>query len=310
MKCFKCQFENIEGSTFCVKCGTNLKEIQNSNVPSNVANSEENRNEMNMNFNENVNIQNEKVVNSEQFDMHEIRNNQEQVVTNQSSNASSEPLNYLMFLIAVLMKPFKCFKEEEAKLSNPKTSILLSAIISVIMTLVIIVKKVISTVVTKTMDPSTFKLKTTVDFGQLKDLEWMNLIFKNLLISAAIVVAIALVYYIISLMFKRFTDFIKILSISATSLIPYIVLGMIVSPLLGMIWAPLSMIAMITGTIYSLLIFISLMNEEIPFEDVNTKIYFHLICLSILGSAGYYCYLKFMTSAVPNSLKNVLNLIK
>lgn len=305
MKCPKCQFENIENSTFCVKCGTNLKEIQNINIEM-----QNSTNNLNGNINNNVNYENTPTSSTDYLESQKIQNIQEPVMNNQSRSISSESLNYIMFIVAVLMKPFKCFKEEEAKLSNAKTSVVFTIIISVIMTLVTLVKKVIATVITKTMDTSSFKLKTTVDFSQLKELDWMGLLFKNLLIYIAIVVVIALVYYIISLMFKKNSDFIKMLSISATSLIPFIIIGMIASPILGIVWAPLSTIIMCIGVVYSLLIFIALMDEEISFNDANIRIYFHLICLSILGSAGYYCYMKFMTSAVPSNIKNVLNLIK
>lgn len=298
MTCPNCGANNIDGSSFCIKCGTNLKDVQ-----------------VNINVN-NAPMQSEQPMNNQQEQPvqrpiynNQPQNNYQQPMNNQNNvNVSNAPLNYLMYIVAILLKPFKCFKEEEAKLRNTKTSLIFSSIIAGAMMLITLFKAMIAVVFTKTMDYSTFKYKTSVDFSRLKDLDWLSLIGKNLLIFAGVIVSIALVYYIVSLIFKKSTNFIKMLSISATSLIPYIVLGMIVSPLIGKIWAPLSIFAMIIGVVYSLLIFINLINDDLVFDSVDSKIYFHLICLSILGSAGYYLFMKLMVSSVSNNLNDLLNL--
>ena len=287
MICPNCNSNIIEGSSFCVKCGANLKEFQSqqSNINNNVLTPPE----------QTMNIQQEQSI--------------QQPMNNQQNNSvSAKPLNYLMYIFAILLKPFKCFKEEESKLCNTKTSLVFSSIVAVAMMVISLIKTMISVVFTKSMDYSTFKYKTSVDFSRLKDLDWLNIIGKNLLISAGIIAVIALVYYIVSLIFKKSSNYIKMLSISATSLIPYIVLGMIISPLIGKIWAPLSIFAMIIGAVYSLLIFINLMNEDLVFENMDTKIYFHSICLSLLGSAGYYLYMNLIVSSVSNNLNDLLNI--
>lgn len=302
MICPKCGANNIDGSSFCIKCGTNLKEMpQMTQQPIN-----------------NVLPQNNQVT---QTTAQPVINNQQPVINNQpqtinqqpvinqnNANVNNSPLNYLTYIINVLLKPFKTFKEEETKLCNPKTSLIFSAIVAVAMMIITLFKAMISSIFVKTIDYSTYEYKTTVDFSQLKNLDWVGLLVKNLLIFAGVIVAIALIYYIVSLIFKKSTNFIKMLSISATSLIPYIGLGMIVSPILGKIWTPLSIIATVTGAVYSLLIFINLMNEDLVFDNVDLKIYFHLICLSILGSAGYYLYMKLMVSSVSKDLNDLLNI--
>lgn len=299
MTCPKCGANNIDGSSFCIKCGANLKELAQQFVSTD---------------NVGISIQNQQFAQQEQTVGNEQPMQQQPIYNNISSsaqsntNVSNAQLNYLMYSVAILLRPFKCFKEEESKLSNTKTSLIFSSIVAGAMMLITLIKAMIATIFTKTMDYSTFKYKTSIDFGRLKDLDWLSLIGKNLLIFACVIVAIALVYYIVSLIFKKSTTFIKMLSISATSLIPYIVLGMIVSPIIGKIWAPLSIFAMVIGAVYSLLIFINIMNEDLTFDSVDTKIYFHLICLSILGSAGYYLYMKLMVSSVSNNLNDLLNL--
>ena len=108
-------------------------------------------------------------------------------------------------------------------------------------------------------------------------------------------------------MFKKSSSFIKLLSISASAQIPYIVLSMIVSPLLGKIWFPLSMISMVSGAIYTLVIMYELINDDLKFEG-DTKVYFNLICLGILAVAGYYAFSKILVSSSISGLGNVLSI--
>lgn len=288
MICPNCSANNIEGSSFCIKCGQNLKETQKTFSDNSV-------------FTQNPQI---------------IKDSPELLIDNQTLNniqpftttISNAPFNYLKYIIGVLLRPFKAFKEEEVKLCDTKTSLIFSSIIAVVMMLINLFTAMISVIFTKTLNYSTFKYQTSIDFSRLKDLDWLNLIGKNLLICAGIIVAIAFVYYIVGLVFKKSTNFIKILSVSATSLIPYVVLAMIVSPLIGKIWAPLSMIAMVVGTVYSMLIFINIMNDELVFDNIDFKIHFHLICLSILGSAGYYLCMKLMVSGISSNINDLFNI--
>ncbi len=319
MICPKCGANNIDGSSFCIKCGTNLKEMPQmtqqpiNNVPTQNVQPQNNQvtqmaaqpvmNQVQTNYDQPVINNQQPVINTQPQ-----TNYQQPVINQNNANVNNSPLNYLTYIINVLLKPFKTFKEEETKLCNPKTSLIFSAIVAVAMMLITLFKAMISSIFVKTIDRSTYEYKTTVDFSQLKNLDWVGLLVKNLLIFAGVIVAIALIYYIVSLMFKKSTNFIKMLSVSATSLIPYIALGMIVSPILGKIWTPLSIIATVIGAVYSLLIFINLMNEDLVFDNVDLKIYFHLICLSVLGSAGYYLYMKFMVSSVSKDLNDLLNI--
>lgn len=298
MTCPNCGTKNIDGSVFCINCGTNLEYIKQSNL--NVDNET-------MQDEKQINYQQERLMKQPVYD--QTQNSFQQNVTNQNDNVSNESLNYLTYIVTILLKPFKSFKKEEKKLCNTKTSLIFSSIVAFLMMLVTLLKSMISVIFTKTIDYSTFKYKTSIDFSRLKDLDWLSLIGKNLLIFAGVIVAIALVYYIVSLIFKKSTNFIKLLSISATSLIPYIALGMIVSPLIGKIWTPLSIFAMIIGAVYSLLIFVNLINDNLTFDSIDLKIYFHLICLSILGSAGYYLYMNFMVSNISNNIKDILDML-
>jgi len=288
MICPNCNTENNTNSKFCIRCGSNLI---GQTIPT-----EQNLNQFNMN--QQIIEPQVQTYNQPQMASQPINN----------SSVSYAPLNYLMYIIAVLLKPFKCVKEEESKLSNPKTALILSSIVAGAMMLIDLLKTMISSVFVKTMDLTTFQYKTTMELSNLKNLDYLSLIGKNLLMYAGIIVAITLVYYLASLVFKKSLNFIKTLSIAATSLLPYVILGMVVSPILGKIWAPLSIVALVIGIVYSVLIFFNLINNEVDLENTDLKIYFHLICLSILGIAGYYLFVNMLTSSITGELDNILNM--
>lgn len=330
MNCSKCGSENILGSTFCIKCGADLRE----NVVKPPQQMYEQPND-NVQKNEYINLNTEQsIYNNQSIEQQNLNqtqpsysqmqmnqtnmpsyqqasaNRQEQLVNipkTNSINVDNRPLNYLMYIVAVLLKPVKCFKEEENKFNSAKTSIVFSSIVAIGIMLINLIKTMISTVFTKSFDYTTFKMKTSVDFSNLKNLDYLDLIGKQLLIYAGIILAIALVYYLASLVVKKQFSFTKMLAISATSVIPFTILSMIVSPLLGKIWAPLSVVALVIGIVYSLLIFITLINKDITFENGDSRIYFNLICLSILGSAGYYVYMKLLMSGLGSKLNDLLD---
>ena len=300
MICPNCGMNNTDDSIFCIKCGKKVKETQQ-------LNSEE------TNYAQ-VQIQQESTNAAKIQDYSSVNNVQVQtqqlLKNNINKNTNEISFKYFKYILFALLKPFESFKEEETKLCNTKVSLVFSLIISVLMMLVALFKNIITTVFSKTLDYSTFNYKTNVDFSRLKDLDWISLIGKNLLIFIGMIVAIAFIYYIVSLIFKKSVNFIKVLSISSTSLIPYIVFGMVMSPLIGLIWKPLSVIMTVIGIVYSFLILVNLMNKDLTFDNEDKKIYFHLICLAIIGSAGYYLYIKLMTSAVSNNINDILNMFK
>ncbi len=283
MKCPKCGGENINGSTFCIKCGVNLKQFEN--VTQDVT----------QNVTQDV-VQN--------------------VVQNQPSNNNQQKfdevkktaLNYFKYAKDVLLKPYETFKNKEVELTDTKNSLVFSGIVSVIMMLVTFITTIFSSIIVQEISEKTYKEHTVIKFSNLGDLNYLTLIGRNLLVYAGIILAIALIYYIVSLMFKKDTKFTKLLSISATSVIPFIALGMIVSPILDLIWYPLALITKIGGLVYSILVFISLIKEEVSFDNKDMEIRFHLICLTILGTIGYYIYTKLFMVTINNELNDFMNM--
>lgn len=304
MICPKCGNENINGSTFCIKCGINLKElVSNQNI--------------NQQNNENVNVrQDEQIINNLNYNqvnqptLNQVNNSKENNNQQKFEEAKKTAVHYFKYAKDVLLNPYKTFKEKEVELTGTKNALIFSGILAVVMMLITLLTAMITSIFVKELSAKTFELHTVVKFSNLGDLNYLVLIGRNLLIYAGIIAAIAGVYYIVSLIFKKESKFTKLLSISATSIIPFIALGMILSPILSLIWTPLSIIAKVGGLVYSILVFMSLIKEELSFETKDLEIKFHLICLTILGTIGYYLYIKLFMAVVNNGLNDLLNMFK
>lgn len=285
MICPKCGTNNIEGTAFCVKCGFSFNNVQQ--------------------------VSNTAGVSEQQVVYQQAMNNQNnynQGVVNPNPGAGDATFDYFKYFISALKNPFKAFKSEESKLSDTKISLIFSSLIALLMIFVNLFKTVFDIVMVKKYDYSAFKYKTTFDFENLSNVDWLSVIGKNILIFVGFIVLIAAVYYIVSLIFKKSASFVSMLSIAATALIPFILFSMIVSPLIGKIWEPLSAISMVIGVVYALMILVNLIDDYLQFDDIDLKIYFHLICLSILLCAGYYLYMKIMIGSISSGIDGFLDI--
>lgn len=295
MACSNCGAWNSPESKFCVKCGNALAPSDstiNNQVQMNQVNSIQKQNQQPYQQSYQQPIPNSEM---EQFTQYQ-----------QPFTTSNTPLNYWTYITHILLTPIQYFKNEEEKLNDSKTSFMLSLIITLVMTVSSLIQAVIATVRVASYSWSkgyTYSWK----WENLKDMKWIELIGKNFLIYAGIIIAIATVFYIASRIIKKNLNFIKTLSISATSVIPATIGTMILAPIMGIIWSPLGIVFMMAGLIYSFVILYELINNLLHLEG-DMKVYFNSICFSVLIGSGGYVYMRLIMSAVLGDLGNIFNL--
>lgn len=302
MNCNNCGNMNNPDSKFCVKCGQPLSTITdlNQNVqPQNVMPEQP--------VSSNITSQNETSINNTSF----TSSSAVPVSSNaqSSSGTTTGSLDYLSYAIAFMIKPFQAYKEEEGKISDTKSSFIFAGIVATAMMIINFIITLISAVFVKKLDSATFKLKTTFSLDGLKDLDYVGLIFKNLIIYAVIILVIAAIYYIASLIIKKQISFGKFLSATASSMIPFAVISMFLSNILGKIWMPLSIIAFCVGAFYSLASFFILTNEILGLEDNDLKIKLHAICMSVLVVGGGYALYKILLGSLTSGLGSLSSLL-
>lgn len=278
MMCSKCGTSNHEGAKFCVRCGSPLQDIvfaQN-----------------NVEVRENVNMMNTAVTAQNSVSVKEKFNGQE----------------YLAVLAGIFVKPAQVIKSSVPKFDDFKNSAILGVIVVVIATIASLIQSMATIVVEKRY--TLFEgVKTTIEWENLKDLDYFDVIFKNLLLYIGIILAIAVVYYGVSLLFKKKVSFPKFVGIASLAMIPMVAGSLILGPLLGMLYAPLNPILSLIGIVYSLFLLYEMMSQEVSLEG-NAKFYFHMLCMTILLIVGYFTYAEFVISSVADDLDSILNFMK
>ena len=221
----------------------------------------------------------------------------QQIGSNISEKKVGNKFNYVKYLIAVLLRPKQAYKDEENNLNEPKNSIILALIISVVMTVLGFIQTIISTVRVAQYDFADGGYSYTWQFDNLKNIKFIQLIGKNFFIDFCIILAIAGAFYLGSLVIKKQISFIKNISLTATAMVPVVVGAMFLAPIVSLIWSPLSFIFVVLGGIYSFLIFYELMNDYLQLEG-DKKIWFNSACISVLLIVVYYFLIKTLISSI------------
>jgi len=195
---------------------------------------------------------------------------------------------FFKYIVAILLNPFQTFKSEETKLCVPKNSIILTLIVLGIITL----KKFIDGVLSVVRVRNFWTRQTSWQWENIQNIDF-GLIGKYLLIYAVIILSITVVYYLASLVVKKNIDFFKMLSITSSAMVPYIVFSMVLAPFIVEMSLFLYIVTSIIGTIYSLLIIFEFVNDSIKLNKKDNMIYLNLICISVLLSIGIWIYFKY-----------------
>ena len=285
MICPKCGGSNLDGSTFCVKCGSALNEP----TPTEPVNP--------------APVEVQAATPEVQTAPAENANMAAQAVSAQAANTAPKPSSkkidfkgYLNYSIGIIKAPFTTFQNEAESFNDSKSALIFAGVIAVAMMLCnFIVNVFIETKVS-------FKgIKYAFGFNSIDGDAIVELVLKQLLIYAAVIVAIAAVYYVVSLIFKKSASFTKLVAISATSMIPFTVGAILGLNILKVLWVPLAIGVAVAGIIYSVLILVNLINDYIKFDKKDMAILFNLICLTIivcgLGYAAYKIALNAATGA-------------
>lgn len=289
--CSKCGSSNMSNSKFCIICGSPLQTETLNNVS--------NSNNINSQFNTETIQQNvETQVNSINQQLGTQNNIQPTYTSNSSTQGNVGRISYFKYMLNSILKPFDSFKKEETNLSNFKNSVMLVVIIVVALTII----NLISTMITSVRITSFWTDEVEWAWENLKNIEYFKIIGQSLLMYASIIFAISGVYFLASLVIKKESNFVKLLSATATAFIPVAIAVSLLSPLLSLINTYIGLVTIIVSFIYFIVILLELLNDQIVIENKNTRIYFHLVCLSILIIGGGFIVNKLVLGSLGSLL--------
>lgn len=289
--CSNCGASNMSNTKFCIKCGNPLQtENLNTSVESNPINSQFNTETIQPNVELQVNP------NNQQFGAQNIV--QPTYTPGNATQFNTGSMNYFKYMLNAILKPFDSFKKEETNLSSFKNSGILVAIIVIALTIL----NLISTIIKSVRVTSFWTDEVEWVWENLKNIGYFKVIGQNLLVYAGIIFAISGVYFLASLVLKKDSKFVKLLSATTTAFIPLAVAVSVLSPLLSLINTYIGLAITIVGFIYFVVILLELLNDQIVIENKNTRIYFHLVCLSILLIGGGFIAYNLVLGSLTSGL--------
>jgi len=199
-------------------------------------------------------------------------------------------LNSFNTLKGYFLKPTNSIDESSA---DVKKVAIIGGILTVAMMLFNLIMSMLGAVIEGSLLDSTFG----IEFSNLEDLEYLDLILKNLLVYAIVMLAIAGIFYVGSLLVKKEVKYTKFLTMVFITAIPFMIGVSGVSTILRFIYSDLHFIAVVASFIYAITLFTSLVNRELKLENM-TKIFYNAACYSILTIASYYIIVNIVASKI------------
>ena len=271
MKCIKCGQINNDNDIYCSVCGNILSDntIRSSNS--------------------NINISEILTNNNSKYDS--IKNNlvDESLINKKTTKKDTEVTydpNKKTNIFKLLIKPIT-----EINYINQNKNFLLIIITIISLTISNLINTMVNNIWKINVDLYTGKIIREFNIKNLSNLNYVDLLLKDLFIYAGILLGIIIIYYFASLIVNKRIGFKKISNIVCYSIYPFIIGVFIITPFLSLLFYDLKIVLNIIFIIYSLSILTININKELNINN-NIKLYLNAVCLSLTFILTYYVYYK------------------
>lgn len=158
--------------------------------------------------------------------------------------------------------------QKHSKEKNMKNSLIKTAILAGILTFINLLSNMLSAIITKELVWTKGNYVTSIEFSNLKDVEYINVIFKGYLINFCVIAAIAGILLLIALILKNKKEYIEYLSIANDATIIYIA-GAILNLILFKMFFPLAIAVSFFAILYAFICAYTVFAETIEISDFN-----------------------------------------
>lgn len=201
-----------------------------------------------------------------------------------------------MFILACLMKPITAIKNKINEYADVKSAGILVILVSLCRMIIGLINAMIQVIFVKQRNFLKGTTSLTVSFDGLKNLDYFSLIVKQFVGFIIVVAVVAGVYYVVSCVMKKTVNYFKLVSIATVSFIPMFIAGF-VATIISYIYIPLSVFVVFATLVYSVIIFIRCVNDEIKL-DGDMMVYFQTICLTVIFIITYYVLSNTISSVI------------
>ena len=197
--------------------------------------------------------------------------------------------NHLVnFVISALTKPTSTFKEKLSGFSDFKKAWQLPLITTSLFTILSVVNTIIAKIYTPAHKSFFGKeVAASWNWKKLDKFDWFQTIFSQIIAYLIPVLAITAIYYIISLIFKKKSNYFRLLTIAAVSSTPAILTTFILMPIGTIVSLNLGFIIMFAGFAYSSILVYEGFNQDIGYQNdqrifANTIVTITIYALAII----------------------------
>lgn len=293
MICPKCNAENGEGATFCLKCGEKMVDEEVKDAP------KEETEGVKVEITPEPTIEMGSMTKPEEKEVKKAEEMVQKVKPNKpKKQIKIDFIGYFKSIYHVFLNPGTKMDEELNKYDELANSCIMGVLVAAIATILKLITTMISVVRVKSIFGD-----TSWNWDNLGNLNYFKEIGLNLLIFAGMIAVFAGVVYLAGLVVKRETQISRLVALATIALVPYLAVSYLIAPILNLIWYPLAKIAIIVSEVYTLLMLYDGLNKEIILEG-NRKVIFNLTVFSILLSAlflvNYYTTMSDISSAISS----------
>ena len=250
-----------------------------------------------------------------------IKNTEKSTDSNAKSTASTLKNKFdqasknrtVKFIISAIKKPSSAFKEYIADYSDFKNTWQLPVFASIAYTIINLFNTVISKVYTaphKTLFGQ--QVSASWNWKRLEKIDWFQTIGSSFISYLIPILFVAGVYYVVSLIFKKTSNFFRLLTIVAVATVPTMIVALVITPLISIISAQLGTILFMSGISYGSIMAYEALNEEIGYKG-NERIFANLIFMVALYTVFVLLFNSLLKSSLGgstlplNSLNNLFN---
>lgn len=198
--------------------------------------------------------------------------------TKMKSNYSFDVKEYINLFIGLFKDPSGTKKKLDGKYSDIKEAGILGGVVSVSMMIIGLLMSMIGAIINRTLTG------VNIDFANLKNIKYLDLIFKDLIFYALIILIIAAVFFVGAKIINKEIDFGKLIAYISVAIVPVYMAKVFAVPFLSLLSLKLigtSIVVFLISGVYSINVLYEYINSTLLLEG-NKKIFFNVLVYAVL----------------------------
>jgi len=181
----------------------------------------------------------------------------------------------------MLFKPGTTIIDCANKYRSLKSGLLFTLYFMIITAVLCLIGGAISSIFVKTYSNVLETFSISIDFNGIKNHNYLEDLFVMLFINYLPIIIMSLTYYLASFINSKGLSLGSYLSIVNIAFIPFLVIYNLVFRLVGLLSDSIAIIVLFGSVVYTIILSIIGIGDNLRFDNINIKIWYFLICLTV-----------------------------